>query len=159
MARGQLGDIILAHFRENPDDQTIKQVKDALGTSSAGAIGYALDKLAGEGKMVKLEGRPARYRPSSATQGVFEDDGTHGDEHEEKEPPKPAPVGKHGGSRPCGFCSTSQPRSYHERNCPATRGLVYAGKPYGCACADNDHNCASDYEEEERRDEAPSQSN
>ncbi len=157
MARGDLGTSILAHFQAHPEPQTVKQIQDALQVSSGGAIGYALDKLTGEGKMAKLGGRPARYTLTTVTarirmtrDPIIEHDLAESYLSEEEEEEELLPVrrgkGKVRKSGPCGYCMTTKPMQYHLDHCPVTISRAQAGEDWDCPCAP-DHERASDYAE------------
>lgn len=163
MARGQLGIKLLEHFQEHPEAQTIKEVKDvALPGISGGAIGYALDKLVVEGKIVKLEGRPARYQladgSAPAAEALAPRPAPTKPRAPAKSKPKPPPevdddeeilpARKSKGKRhPCGFCSTSNNLDYHKKHCPVKIPKANAGQDWYCPCAEEGHNRARDYDE------------
>ena len=158
MARGQLGISILAHFQVHSEPQTVKQIQDALQVSSGGAIGYALDKLTGEGKMVKLGERPARYTLTTVTARIEDDPGPdpqaierdlaerYPSEEEEGLLSVRRGKGKARKSGPCGYCMTTKTMQYHLDHCPVTIPRAQAGENWDCPCAP-DHERASDYAE------------
>lgn len=166
MARGQLGVNIMAHFEAHPEAQTVKQIQDALSAPSGGAINYALDKLIGEGKVGKLEGRPARYYPNTGEPPVIpesskttkssspkrsrasQDEALRREAQEAQDFPEdtegePTYVSKH----PCGYCMDSKPLDYHLKYCPQVIKRAAAGKDWACSCHMAGHSRASDYQE------------
>lgn len=185
MARGELGTRVLGYLRENSGPQTVKKIKDGLSASSGGAIGYALDKLIGEGQVTKLEGRPARYQlrdqdgsapPVAAPQQPTEQKSTprprkpkgnrDSPSEESDTDPYPDPEPDNDvipqSKRPCGFCMESKPREYHVKYCPMSRverGDQISKQARSCSCYISDHDRASDHQEYLRSlsDDAPIQ--
>jgi hypothetical protein len=158
MARGQLGIKILEYFQENPGPHTIKEIKEeALPETSGGAIQYALDKLIGEGRTVKLNGRPAKYH-ATASCVVPEPPASEPEKPPESpvaEKPIPPPPPPPSETRKEGFCGhcTSAPGAigkdlaYHERFCPVMIPGAAGGANWYCKCGTSGHPNARDYEE------------
>lgn len=185
MARGDLGINIMAHFAKNNKAQTVSEIKQALKEitgkdTSGGAIGYALDRLILDGKVVKVPNeKPARYhsvegtdftaaapvaapaisatsasRPARASRTSATSRAQSAPLDDEQTEDVTPDVKKRKGSS-CGYCAANKNMDYHRRHCPEMIPRAAAGRDWYCQCFISDHNQASDFAKyQSERDEA-----